>query len=307
MDLPLGQISALGAAICWAFCSLCFTEAGKKIGSLQVGLIRMTLGTIMLSLYCWFSRGHLFPYDATSNAWWYLSMSGFIGFFIGDVFLFRSFLLIGPRMSLLIMTSWPVIAALIEWVFLSKQLVLFQLVGISLTIIGISWVIIEQNKDKNQSNTNIISRNNHIKGIVFALLGASGQAIGLVWSKFGMELEGGQYDAFSATQIRAFSGLAGYMLLFFFLGRWHKLKALKGDHKSMLYLVLGSASGPFLGVTLSLIALHHTTIGIAATLTASSPIFIIPLVIIYYKEKVNIRAIFGTILALGGVSILFLQ
>ena len=304
MDLPLGQLAALAAAICWSLCSLCFTEVGKKVGSLQVGIVRMFIGTLLLSITCWVFRGNFLPVDASKEAWWYLSLSGVVGFFIGDIFLFRSYLLIGPRMSLLIMTSWPIVAAGIEWAFLSKRISPIEIIGILLTTFGIIWVIAEQNKKekaKPHSNVEIL------KGSIFAFLGSCGQALGLVWSKIGMQLEDGQYDAFAATQIRAIAGLFGYIILFFILRRWHKLKPLKSDKKSLWLLMFGSITGPFLGVSLSLLALHYTSIGIAATLCASSPIFVIPIVMVYYKEKVNFLSIAGTVLAFMGVSVLFFK
>ena len=47
------------------------------------------------------------------------------------------------------------------------------------------------------------------KGILYAIGGAVGQALGLVLSKFGMK----DYDPFAATQIRIIAGIFGYTVL----------------------------------------------------------------------------------------------
>ena len=63
--------------------------------------------------------------------------------------------------------------------------------------------------------------------------------------------------------------------------------------------------GPFLGVWLSLVAVSMIPTGIAATLNATTPILIIPVVIAYYREKVSYRALVGAVLAVGGMALLF--
>lgn len=302
IEFPTGQTAALGAALCWSICSICFTEVGKKIGSLSVGLIRMILGVIFLSIYSWLLRGSPFPFDATEKVWWYLSISGFAGFFIGDVFLFRSFLLIGPRLSLAVMACWPVLSSLLSWIFLGESLEPHHILGVGVTMAGIVWVIFEQNtQEERESN----GARDMWLGLSMAFLGALGQAVGLLLSKVGMELDDGQYDAFSATLIRAYAGTAGYLLVFVFMSKWKKMMPFFTDLRVAGLMTLGSLTGPFLGVALSLVAIQYTSLGIAAALTASSPVLVIPFVYLIYGEKVGLKAIAGTTMAVFGASLLF--
>jgi len=55
------------------------------------------------------------------------------------------------------------------------------------------------------------------------------------------------------------------------------------------------------------VAVSHTQAGIAATLMAPVPVFILPLVRIVYGEQVSLRAGLGAIIAVGGVALLFLR
>ena len=63
--------------------------------------------------------------------------------------------------------------------------------------------------------------------------------------------------------------------------------------------------GPALGVWFSLLALQHTSAGVAATLTSTMPIMILPFSIFYYKEKIGIVEILGTVMSIVGIGILF--
>jgi len=73
----------------------------------------------------------------------------------------------------------------------------------------------------------------------------------------------------------------------------------------MAYAALGACFGPFLGVSLSLVAVKYTYVGIAATIIALVPVMVSPMVIIVYREKVSLRAVLGAILALAGVAMLY--
>jgi drug/metabolite transporter (DMT)-like permease len=72
------------------------------------------------------------------------------------------------------------------------------------------------------------------------------------------------------------------------------------------YVTLGSIVGPFIGVWLSMIAVQQIRVGIASTLMALTPIFVLPLSRIFFKENISFRAVFGTLVALIGVAIIYI-
>jgi drug/metabolite transporter (DMT)-like permease len=76
--------------------------------------------------------------------------------------------------------------------------------------------------------------------------------------------------------------------------------------RAMAFAFAGATAGPFLGVWMSLVAVSKIEAGIAATLNATTPVMIIPIVLWYYKEKVSTRAILGAVVAVIGVAMLFL-
>ena len=92
-----GVALSLTTAFCWTISSICFTSASRRVGSLVVNLIRLLIAFAFMSLWGWLHRGRALPTDASAQRWMWLSLSGFVGFFIGDMALFRAFVVIGAR------------------------------------------------------------------------------------------------------------------------------------------------------------------------------------------------------------------
>jgi drug/metabolite transporter (DMT)-like permease len=296
-----GELAALLTAVCWTVTSLAFESAGKKVGSLAVNLIRLVLAFLFLTIYLKLTRGMFFPVDAGKQQWLWLSLSGLVGLVIGDLFLFQSYVVIGARISQLIMSLTPPITALISWLILGEVLTLMNWLGMAVTMTGISVVILKREK-KNGNEKKKLTTAYSVSGILLAVGGALGQALGLVLSKKGM----GSYDAFASSQIRVITGVAGFILIFFITRRWKKVSKALRNPSAMKRMTLGAIFGPFLGVSLSLLAVQHTQAGIAATIMAIVPVLIIAPAVLFLKEKINWKEIIGAIIAVAGVMIFFL-
>jgi drug/metabolite transporter (DMT)-like permease len=296
IEARAGEIAALFTAMFWTITAMSFEAAGKRIGSLAVNFLRLVLGIGFLSIFVFFSRGLLFPVDATTHQWLWLSISGIIGVVIGDHCLFQAFVLIGSRVSMLIMATVPPITALVGWLLMGEHLTYLDFFAMGLTMAGIASVVLERNPGKNQ-----VRLSHPIKGILLALGGALGQAIGLVFSKYGM----GDYNAFAATQIRLLAGILGFSILFFFLKAWPQVVVGVKNKKGLLFTSVGAFFGPFLGIAFSLLAVQNTATGIASTIMAIVPVLIIPPAVIFFKEKVTVKEIIGAIIAVAGVALLF--
>lgn len=287
----LGEIAALLVSICWTFSAVYFERAGKVIGSLQVNIIRLFLAIIFLGFTTLFTKGRFFPTDATAYNWFWLGISGIIGFFLGDIMLFKSYSVIGSRTAALIMSIHPMLTAIISWFFLDEILSIRSIFAIIISMTGII-IAISNNKMK---------LNIPFKGFLLAFGGALGQAVGIIFSKKGM----GTYDAIASTQIRAIFGFLCFAILITILKRWKKVFNSMKSKNGMIDTTAGTIFGPFIGVSLSLFAVQHTQTGIASTLMALVPIFIILPSAIMFKEKITARQIIGAVISMAGASIFF--
>lgn len=293
-----GEIAALATAVCWTVTALAFESAGRRIGSLAVNFIRLVMAVFFLAGAAWLLRGVAWPTDATLHAWIWLSISGLIGFTIGDLFLFEAFVVIGSRRSMLIMSLVPPITALVGWLVMGEVLTVRDWFGMALTVGGVAWVISE----RQPSAKGDTRAGPALGGVLLGLGGALGQAVGLVLSKYGMQ----DYSALAATQIRVFAGIVGFAVLFAVIGWWPRVWVGLRDRDGMIRTSVGAFFGPFLGVTGSLLAVKYTQAGVAATIMAIVPVLIIPPAVLLHRERVTPRAVAGAVLAVVGVGILFL-
>jgi drug/metabolite transporter (DMT)-like permease len=277
--------------------ALFFEKAGNRIGSLSVNIIRLGMAIVLLGIGTQITRGLFLPLDATPAQWFWLSLSGFIGFFLGDLCLFRSYTFIGSRMAQLVMTLAPPITALIGFLFLDERLTLIKTLGICITVAGIMVAMLGKEEGR-KLNFKV-----PLKGFLLALGGALGQAVGLIVSKKGI----GNYDAMAATQIRAFTGGVSFIVLVTFLRRWGSVRTAIYDKTSIRAVLIGSFFGPVVGVALSLFAIQHTNAGVAATLMGLVPIFIIAPSAIMFRERITVYQILGAFISVGGCILLFIK
>jgi len=169
----------------------------------------------------------------------------------------------------------------------------------TITLFGISIVILERSKSSES-----IFKTNRL-GVFYGVLGALGQASGLVLAKFAFEA--GSINGFVATFVRLLSAVVIIFPLALLFRRYkNPIKVYTKDTKALWATLVGTILGPVLGITGSLIAIANAQIGIASTLMSTMPIIMLPIVRYYYKEKLTWKAILGAMVAVVGVAILFL-
>ncbi len=299
----LGQLAALGTAVCWAVSALAFSAAGRRMGVLPLNLIRLVMALGFLTLATWGMRGLPLPVDAPPRAWGWLSISGVIGFLFGDLCLFRAYVLIGPRLASLMMSLAPLLTALIGWLLLGETLSGRDALGVALTVGGIAWAVADRDRGAPApALSKVPDRRRWATGLALGFGGALGQAGGLVLSKLGM----GSYDAVAATEVRVIAAVAAYVLVVAAVRGWPRVGVALRDRGGLAFAALGAFFGPFLGVSLSLYAVRHTVAGVAASIMALQPVLIIPLVVVLHRERVGIGGIAGALVAVAGVALLFL-
>jgi drug/metabolite transporter (DMT)-like permease len=297
MYLILGQIFGLLTALCWAQNSLIYSHLGKQTGSDAVTHIRLWLAVPVMLLINYLFTGQLSPFHLPVQPLIFILFSGFFGFFVADLFLFRAFVEIGPREALVVMTTSPVFSLVFSWIFLKETLSFIQISGVLIILAGVIWVILEKRDGDNKG------RGHGLRGVLYALLGALTQAIGLIFAKMGM-LEG--VHPVSTNFLRIIAGLSGLFIYSLIRGKVKSDFSAFRSVKNISLLLFAVVVGPVLGIILSLYALNWAPVGIVTTLMQVSPVMLLPVDIFIFKKKVGIGGIFGTLLAVGGTTLLFL-
>lgn len=294
----LGEISALVTGIFWSFSAIGFTMAGKDYNSKVINRVRITLAFLALLLINYFSLGIALPFSASPERWGFFLLSGILGYALGDHFLFSSYQIVGPRIGLLLLSLHPVFSTIIAW-FMGETLTWIQITGVLITVIGIGWVVLLKSGSQLVDEQFKITK----KGVAYGLLAAIGQSTGLIFSKLGMT------DGFPAIAGNAIRMLAAFVFLwiaaFFTKEVGVTFRSIIQKPKSFLWVFFGSMMGPVIGVSLSLIAVQNTReVAVASTLMGLSPIFMLPISYYFFHERFGWKVVFGTLLALVGVTIL---
>lgn len=301
MVLPfIGELAALGTSICWSATSTFFTLAGRKVGSASVNRIRLAMAIVFLVLTHRLLVGRALPLGAESDRWFWLGLSGIIGLVLGDALLFQAFVVIGPRLSMLLMSLVPVISTLLAWVFLDEILSGRQLLAVFVTVAGVGWVVLDRSGNGGISG----DRRNYLLGLALGLGGATGQAIGLITAKRGLY---GDFSPISGTLMRMLVAATVLWSITLITGKAvPTLRRMRENPRALLHILGGAFFGPFLGVTFSLTAVQATQVGVASTLMSLPPVFLLPISHFVFGERIGGRAIAGTLVALSGVALLVL-
>jgi drug/metabolite transporter (DMT)-like permease len=298
MNPFLGGLAALATAVVWALSSVVFTLATVRAGAMAVNRLRllMAVGWLVLAHAL---LGVPLPLTAEGWRWGYLGASGFVGLVVGDGCLFQAFLWIGPRLSMLLLSTAPALATVWAWWIFGESLSAAQFGGIGLTLVGVAWVVLARDGGAERG-----SPRRYGLGILCGLGGAAGQAAGLILAKQGM---GGDFPALSATLMRMTVAAACLWLATAVQGQVRETAArFAKDGAAVWFTLAGSFLGPFVGVTLSLLAIQNVAVGIASTLMALPPVFLLPLCYLVFRERIGWQAVIGTGVAMAGVALMFL-
>ena len=305
-----GETIALIVALSWTATALFADSASHRLGAIPLNLIRMILSLGMLALLLWATTGSPYPLYASKEAWFWLALSGAVGYVFGDYCLFNSYIIFGSKYGQLFMTLAPPIAGITGWLFLGEEMRSTSWLAMLVTLSGIAFSIMVKQGDT-------VKIKLPLKGILFGIGAGLGQGVGLVLSKIGLNHYTASIPAdapdsigllmpFAGTFIRAIAGLIGFTIILAFRKELHLIGRATHDGKGMAYATLSTFFGPFVGVSLSLMAVRYTQAGIASTLMALTPALIIVPYCIIHKQKISFREVIGTLITLVGVAMFFL-
>lgn len=340
----IGETISLCVALSWTATAL-FAEVGsKRMGSLPFNAIRMTMSLIMFLVVIWLLMGVPYPRYADTGTWVWLILSGIVGYVIGDYCLMQGYIFIGSRFGQLFMTLSAPTAAIFGYLLIGEVLKPLAIIGMVVTLSGISMSILSRGDNSPKQHHSHVKpadddtpKHHNInlslpkRGIFYAAMAGICQGAGLVLSKIGMthyhlalECQGISDQItpdgalipiplcfsvpFAATMIRAIIGMAGFivLLLFFTHDGKAKLQSALKDRKAMRCVLGSMLFGPFIGVSLSLLATQYTSTGIAQTLFALTPVLIIAPAAWLFHQKVTIRETIGAVVSVAGACLFFI-
>jgi drug/metabolite transporter (DMT)-like permease len=297
VSLPLHELAALGAATCWALTGLIASIPAGHLGALVFNRLRQVFGTLFLALYV------LATGSWTTLTWDVvplLVLSGLLGIFVGDSLMFTALNRLGPRRTGILFAFNAPLAALLGWAVLGENLSLTAVLGIAVTGAGIVMAILFGHRGKAAVGLEAI-KGSLAAGVAIGLGAALGQALGVIIAR---PLMAQGLDPFLASLVRV--GVAAACLSVLLQMPMDSAKA----KSPLTWKIAGlTATAGFLGLgvgmTLLLFALSGGKTGIISTLSATTPVIILPLLWLKTGERPAAGAWAVAALVVVGMGLLF--
>lgn len=290
----MGELASLGAALVWAIASIIFAGLGKSIRPSALNLLKCVpaLGLMGLTLLVIGPTGA----NSTPLEMTYLAISGIIGLTIGDTAYFAALTRLGARKALLFMALIPFVTALMGALVLDEPVTLITFAAMLLTVGGVAWVVLDKTTRAQETGS-------FAAGMAFIALAVVCQAGGSVLTKLGA----GDLSSLEISIIRLATGSLGLMVTVSVRAQWKDVWVPFHDRRMLLRLGAALFLGTYMGVWLMNTGLKYTYAGIAATLTATSPIWVLPMAHFFSGDRMTTRSVVGALLAVGGVALLLFR
>ena len=295
--MPLYELAALGAATCWALSSLISTGPAGHLGAPAFNRLRQIFVAVLLGVYV----------GVTGN-WQQLNaqnippilLSGLIGIFVGDTLLFAALNRVGPRRSSILFAMNAPLAAILGWIVLGEALVPQAILGVALTFVGVAMAIYFGNSTSQTHQWEEVKGALWI-GVALGLVAAICQAVA---SLIVRPLMASGLDPFAVSMLRVAIAAAALTVMM-------QLPITAIEQKNPLttqVVALTALSGLLalgIGMTLLLFALSGGKVGIVSTLSATSPVIILPLIWLRTGQRPARGAWGGALIVIAGMALIF--
>lgn len=292
-----GEIAAIGAAIVWAVATWIYSQFSHRFSALQLNIVKGVTASAMMLMVLPF-EGAVEQSIKTQHLI-ILAVSGVVGIAIGDSAYFASLKRIGANKTLLLESLAPPLSGVLALLALGSVLSVQSWLGVVVTTLAVTFVIFQPSEANSEMSWS---------GVAFGLLASVCQASGVVISHYA--LVAGDLPPLLGAFIRLTVGVLAVMVVINlfeatpYKGIKQHLKELTSG--ALLWLIGAIFVGTFLALWLQQVALKHANPAIAQTLIATSPLFIL-IIYLIKGQRVSAKSALGTLVAVGGISLFFVQ
>jgi drug/metabolite transporter (DMT)-like permease len=292
--LGIGETAALTAAFLWSISSMLWRKVELSAGAMNLGKNAFGLLLMLIHIGVVSALTQRAAFVASPVSIGLLALSGLIGVAIGDTLYLRSLQILGPRISLMIATTSPVFSVVLGIVFLGEQLLFIVLVGIFLTVAGLVVVLTDQAAAKEAPN---VFPGKLAMGIWCGIAGAVCQSVGGVLSRAGSQ----DCSGLEAAVYRVTIGMIVVMIYFIAKRNFWTTVSQIFQSRAIKLLIPATVIGTWMGIWLCQVAYKHADVAIAQTLLSTCPLFAVPILWVYDRQRLSVRGLLGTVIAVGGV------
>jgi drug/metabolite transporter (DMT)-like permease len=295
MAFPIHELAALGTATCWAMTGIIASDAIRALGAFHFNLIRQVFVTLVLAAVVLMSGTLSLPkWQGTAV----LAVSGVVGILLGDTLNFAAVGRLGPRRAGAVFALNAPMAAVLGWLVLGERLVGQAWAGIAVTVAGVALAILGRPASGAHRLEEVWGGLGI--GVLFGLGAAFGQATGALIARPWMA---GGLDAYVGSLIRV--GASGLVMGLVATMPFAPPRPRVVSRRVLILTGATALIGLLLGMTLFLFALQGSQTGIIATLSATSPVIILPLLWLRTGQRPSALSWAGALLAVIGLALIF--
>jgi drug/metabolite transporter (DMT)-like permease len=287
-ERELGIGLALLSAFGWAVGSTLYKRLGD-VSPYGLNLVGGVMSLGLLGILVAFAGGM----SVANEALWLLAVSGVVGITLGDSFYFVALQDLGAHAVVVLSMLAPALTVVLAVLLLGETPSLQAFGGIALVIAGVSAVLWSRVSDAASGSSK--------RGVVFGLLAVLMMALGTVITKRGLD----GVTATDATMVRAASGTLGLLVWGAVGGSLGEWTAKFRDAKTLGNVLLAVTVITFGGFWALHASLKHVDAAIAAVVSATEPLFVIPLAALVLGERIGAAAIVGTLVTAAGIALIY--
>jgi DME family drug/metabolite transporter len=296
----IGELAALGAAICWTVSAVLYKEALLKVKPVSANIIRLTCTSAIL-LLCLAVVSKLGVLSSLpSYAFTLACVSGIIGLGFGDTLYMASLKLIGVARAVPITCTYPLFNLLWTVFLIGEQVTWSIILGAIIIVLGI-WLL-----SKGRENTTEKQKKVLVEGVIFALATAIIWSISIAMIDVAVTLpETNTLDhALAVNTIRIASVALSLLILSPIIDK--ELGFLKVRKKTATALIGGGIVALGLGWFLLSYSFINTSEARAVPISSTTPLFSTLTGIIFLHEKVTSKNVIGSVLIVAGIFLIFM-
>jgi DME family drug/metabolite transporter len=291
----IGEIAALGCAPLWAISSILLKSQTDKVDALQINAIR-GLFAAAFAVAIFLITGGIDQFSSLPlSAVIYLLLAAIVGFVAGDTLYIKGMGIIGVSRALPMSITYPIFVLPFSVTIGGESLSFLTVAGVFIAAMGLHLITAPQRRSEREKAT----QKWHWWGTSLILAASLCWAIGTVLLGFAMT----SLSPILAGAIRMpFMALVLFMMVYL---RKSTVKVWSQGFSSLAILALAGIMGIGVGGLLFMIGVKHAGAAKTAILSSTAPLFGVPLSMLILHEKITLKIVFGTILCVIGVCLLF--
>ena len=288
-DPTFGALCALGAALAWSVTSLLARSVLPHYGSVTINAVRSGVAGALLVVCVIAGEGAAALVTMSWTTFALLAVSIVAAIAIGDTVFFESTRAIGLGRAMTIATTYPIGAALLAAALFGEAITVPVALGTLLTLSGVGVIVSGRSPEARPERLWF--------GVWTAVLASAAWAISTVMMKPPLR----EIEPLTAQAIRL--PLASLLL---WLTPWTRGAAAALRHSGrgpllrigVLSMVTAASSVLFVA------SLKYAGVAIGAVLSATAPLFAIPLGVLFLGERVTLATVLGAVIAVAGIVVL---